>query len=73
MLCFIDQTREYIAGKLRKGVTIDGKECAAFIGTIKAQLFGCVKQVLMRADGEFLSWQSVAAANEAGIVPRGRP
>ena len=68
VLCFIDQTREYLAGKLRKGVTIDGKECAAFIRTIKAQLPGCVKQVLMRADGEFLSWQSVDAAIEAGFA-----
>lgn len=67
VLCFIEQTREYLAGKLRKGVTIDGKECAAFIATIKAQLPGCVKKVLMRADGEFLSWQSVQAAMDAGF------
>ena len=67
VLCFIDQTREYLAGKLRKGVTIDGKECAAFIRTIKAQLPGCVRRVLMRADGEFLSWQSVHASIEAGF------
>jgi len=31
----------------------DGKESAAIIATIKAQLPGCVKQVLFRADGEF--------------------
>ena len=62
VLCFIDETREYLAGKLRKGVTIDGKECAVFIATIKAQLPGCVKHVLLRADGEFLSWLSVQAA-----------
>ena len=62
VLCFIDETREYLAGKLRKGVTINGKECAAFIATIKAQLPGCVKHVLLRADGEFLSWLSVQAA-----------
>jgi len=28
---------------------------------------GCVQQVLLRADGEFLSWESVAAAIEAGF------
>jgi len=67
VLCFIDETREYMAGKLRKGVSIDGKECASFIETIKAQLPGCVKQVLLRADGEFLSWKSVAAATSAGF------
>ena len=67
VLCFIDETREYLAGKLRKGVTINGKECAAFIATIKAQLPGCVKHVLLRADGEFLSWLSVQAAIAAGF------
>jgi len=67
VLCFIDETREYLAGKLRKGVTIDGKECAAFIATIKDHLPGCVKRVLLRADGEFLSWQSVQAATAAGF------
>jgi len=67
VLCFIDETREYLGGKLRKGVTINGKECASFIETIEAQLPGCVKQVLLRADGEFLSWKSVAAATSAGF------
>jgi hypothetical protein len=67
VLCFIDETREYLAGKLRKGVTIDGKECAAFIATIKTQLPGCVKHVLLRADGEFISWLSVQAAIAAGF------
>ena len=67
MLCFIDETREYLAGKLRRGETISGKEAAAFIRTIKAQLPGCVKWVLLKADGEFLSWLSVEAAIEAGF------
>ena len=67
VLCFIDETREYLAGKLRRGETISGKECATFIHTIKAQLPGCVKRVLMRADGEFLSWQSIEAALRCGF------
>jgi hypothetical protein len=67
VLCFIDETREYLAGKLRRGETISGKECATFIHTIKAQLPGCVKRVLMRADGEFLSWQSIEAATRCGF------
>ena len=67
VLCFIDETREYLAGKLRKGVTIDGKECAAFIAMIKDNLPGCVKRVLLRADGEFLSWKSIQAAEAAGF------
>ncbi len=67
VLGFIDETKEYLVGKLRKGVTIDGKECAAFIVMIKDHLPGCVKRVLLRADGEFLSWQSVQAAIAAGF------
>ncbi len=67
ILCFIDETREYLIGKLRKGQTVSGKEAAAFIAKIQDHLPGCVQQVLLRADGEFLSWQSVAACIEAGF------
>ena len=67
ILCFIDETREYLIGKLRKGQTVSGKEAADFIKKIQNHLPGCVHQVLLRADGEFLSWQSVAACIEAGF------
>jgi len=67
VLGFIDETREYLAGKLRKGETISGKETAAFIAQIKSYLPGCVQKVLLRADGEFLSWQSVQACIVAGF------
>ena len=67
ILCFIDETREYLLGNLRKGQTVSGKEAADFIKKIKGHLPGCVHQVLLRADGEFLSWQSVAACMEAGF------
>jgi hypothetical protein len=67
ILCFIDETREYLIGKLRKGQTVSGKEAADFIKNIKNHLPGCVHQVLLRADGEFLSWQSVAACMEVGF------
>jgi len=46
---------------------VQSSQCAAFIATIKAQLPGCVKHVLLRADGEFLSWLSVQAAIAAGF------
>jgi hypothetical protein len=62
VLCFIEQTREYLLGKLRKGETLSGKQSAAFILRIKSQLPSCVQQVLLRADGEFQSWESVQAA-----------
>ncbi len=67
VLCFIEETREYLLGKLRKGETISGKESADFINKIKANLPGCVKKVLLRADGEFLSWDSVKAAMESSF------
>lgn len=67
ILCFIEETREYLIGKLRKGTTVSGKEAAAFILSIKAHLPGCVQDVLLRADGEFLSWESVEAAIKSGF------
>ena len=62
ILCFIEETGEYLIGKLRKGTTVSGREAAAFILSIREHLPGCVQDVLLRADGEFLSWQSVRAA-----------
>jgi hypothetical protein len=67
VLCFMDETRDYLLGKLRKGDVLDGEECAAFISQIKGHLPGCVKKVLLRADGEFFSWESVLAATQAGF------
>jgi len=67
MLCFIHETREYLMGKLRSGKTVGGQEAAAFINKIKNHLPGCVQQVLLRADGEFLSWQSIATLIQAGF------
>ena len=68
VLCFIDETREYLLGKLRKGETISGEEVAKFIKKIKGQLPGCVKKVLFRGDGEFFSWQSILACIEEGFA-----
>jgi hypothetical protein len=67
ILCFIEETREYLLGKLRKGTTVAGKEAADFIAAISAQLPGCVQHVLLRADGEFLCWEAIKASIEAGF------
>jgi hypothetical protein len=67
LLGFIEETREYLIGKLRPGTTVDGAEAAAFIADIENHLPGCVQEVLLRADGEFLSWQSVQAAIQTGF------
>jgi len=67
ILCFIKETREYLMGKLRKGTTVDGEEAAKFIGSLKPHLPGCVQDVLLRADGEFMSCQAVEASIAAGF------
>ena len=67
ILGFIEETREYLMGKLRSGTTVSGQETAQFIADIKNHLPGCVQEVLLRADGEFLSWHSVKAAVDAGF------
>ncbi len=67
VLCFIDETREYLLCKLLKGETLSGKEAASFIKKIKGQLHGCVKKVLFRVDGEFFSWDSISATVEVGF------
>jgi hypothetical protein len=67
VLCFIEETREYLCGKLRKGETLSGEEAAGIIKEIKTRLPSCVQSVLVRADGEFISWESVEAAIENGF------
>jgi len=67
IMCFIDETREYLLGKLRKGETLSGEEVGKFIKRIKSQLPGCVEEVLFRGDGEFFSWESVYACIKAGF------
>jgi hypothetical protein len=65
VVCFIDETKEYMTGKLRKGVTMGGEEVAKFIKDIKNRIPGCVEKVLIRGDGEFFSWESVQACIKA--------
>jgi hypothetical protein len=47
VLCFIEETREYFTGKLRKGETMGGQEVADLIRTFKKYLPGCVKEVIL--------------------------
>ena len=68
VLCFIEETREYLVGKLRKGATISGKEVAEVIKSINKYLPACVKKVILRGDGEFISWDAVNAAEDEGHV-----
>jgi len=66
VLCFISETREYFAGKLRRGETMGGEEVGALIRTFRKYLPGCVRDVVLRGDGEFISWEAVRAAMEEG-------
>lgn len=66
VLGFIEETREYLVGKLRKGATISGKEVAEVIKSIKKYLPACVQKVILRGDGEFISWEAVKAAEDDG-------
>ncbi|MDR4509449.1 MAG: transposase [Candidatus Brocadiaceae bacterium] len=66
VLCFIEETREYFAGKLRAGETMGGEEIGKFIRSFKKYLPGCVQEVRLRGDGEFISWESVEAAEAEG-------
>ncbi len=63
---FIEQTRECLLGRLRKG-HLKRQGGRAFIHKLKRQLPNETPPVLLRGDGEFLSWDSVAAANQEGF------
>jgi len=67
VLCFIDQTREYICGNQRRGQTITGKEVTRQIRSFRQYLPDYVKDVLVRGDGEFISWGSVCECEELGF------
>lgn len=68
VLCFIEEMREYFADKLRSGETMGGEEVGEVIRGFKKYLPGCVKKVILRGDGEFISWESVDAAMEGGYL-----
>jgi hypothetical protein len=61
ILGFIEETREYVVGKLRVGKTIGGEEFAQMIKSLGKYLPGCVKEVTIRGDSEMMSWKSVEA------------
>ncbi len=66
VLAFISETREYLAGKLRRGETISGREVARFILSFAKLIPSCVKQVIVRMDAEMYSWAAVKACLRRG-------
>jgi hypothetical protein len=53
ILCFMDETREYLIDKLRKGSAITREVAATIIKKIRAHLPGCLKKILFQGDEEF--------------------
>jgi hypothetical protein len=67
VLCFLEQTREYLCGTQRRGETIRNEEVAHQIRQFRKQLPTCVRQVHVRGDGEFIGWDSVKACLDEGF------
>jgi hypothetical protein len=63
VLAFIAETREYLAGKLRRGETISGRELILSFGKLVPS---CVKRVIVRMDAEMYSWAAVKACLRLG-------
>ena len=67
VLCFLDETREYLCGTQRRGETIRNEEVARQIRQFPHQLPACVREVHVRGDGEFIGWESVKACLDKGF------
>jgi hypothetical protein len=65
-LLFLDETREFLCGIQRRGETMSGVEVARQILESKQYLPVCVRKVIVRGDGEFISWESIAACESNG-------
>ena len=66
VLAFIAETREYLAGNLRRGETISGREVARFILSFAKMVPSCVRHVMVRMDAEMYSWTAVKACLRRG-------
>jgi len=67
VLCFLEETREYLSGTQRRGETIRNEEVARQIRQFRKQLPQCVREVHVRGDGEFIGWDSVEACLDEGF------
>jgi len=61
ILTFLAETKEYLAGALRKGDRPTGEEIAAHLESAFAALPTTVKTVYARADSGFYCWEAVQA------------
>jgi hypothetical protein len=68
VLCFVQETREYLCGTQRRGETMSNEEVAQQIRQFRRLLPACVKQVTVCGDGEFIGWESVEACQDEGFT-----
>jgi hypothetical protein len=68
VLCFLEETREYLCGTQRRGETISNEEVERQIRQFRKQLPACVREVHVRGDGEFIGWDSVKACLDEGLL-----
>lgn len=68
VLCFLEETREYLCGTQRRGETISSGEVARQIRQFRKQLPECVKEIRVRGDGEFIGWESIKACLDEGFA-----
>ncbi len=68
VLCFLEETREYLCGTQRRGQTITSVEVANQIRKFRSLLPDCVKYVHVRGDGEFIGKESILACVDAGFT-----
>lgn len=67
VLCFLDETREYLCGTQRRGSTMSNEDTAKQIRKFRGLLPSYVKSVHVRADGEFMGWESIKACINEGF------
>ncbi len=68
VLCFLEETREYLCGTQRRGQTISNVEVSKQIRKFRDLLPDCVRDVHVRGDGEFIGKESIWACIDAGFT-----
>lgn len=68
VLCFLEETREYLCGTQRRGETMRNKEVARQIRQFRKLLPACVRRIRVHGDGEFIGWDSIQACLDEGII-----
>lgn len=68
VLCFLEQTREYLCGKQRRGETISNADVAGQIRQFRKLVPACVLRIHVRGDGEFIGGESIEACLQEGFT-----